>query len=358
VRLVGALAGVLVAGAAHADTPPTIWDLGKNSNAFAQRRAHVAIEQQMERYDVFQQVSRPEGAREMESAREAVRELLEPFVSSAPGALPMDTWLRFDLGWLHGRSKRWPLAIPILEGVVKELGPHPFTQEVWERLADAYVHAERTDDEIHAYDEVLARATSDSERLTPMLNQGEALMRAGDAEAALPQFREVLRLSGMVLNANEVGLLAQWDLALALDRSGDPTAGLKAALDAVRQDRRCVALMGFRKVYLPGPDPDVAIYLVPPGLFPISEENTQVYFVPDYEREWYLALGYQALALDAGKQQDRATNLRDAETYMMSYVSHATLHGSDKWLELGKKRLDTIRRRRAEAQARAGVSRP
>ena len=42
---------------------------------------------------------------------------------------------------------------------------------------------------------------------------------------------------------------------------------------------------------------------------------------------------------------------------MMEYVSHATLHGGDKWLDLAKKRLDAIRKRRIEADARAGVTR-
>jgi tetratricopeptide (TPR) repeat protein len=272
---------------------------------------------------------------------------------------PKDVWLRYDEAWVLIKRTQWASAIPILEEVARSLGHEPFSGEVWERLAECYVNVERTQDEIHAYDEVLARASTDDERITPLLNQGEAYMRSGDAEAAVTQFREVLALSASQLNGGAVYTLAQWDLAVALDRSGDPGGGLDAARAAVRQDGTYVAVVGNMVVTDSTPNPAISFYIVPPGLYPISDKNTRVYFVPKYEREWYLALGYEALALDIRDPSQALAHWRDAETHMMNYVSIATTHAAetnkpDVWLELGKKRLDTIRSRRAKAQKQAG----
>jgi len=41
----------------------------------------------------------------------------------------------------------------------------------------------------------------------------------------------------------------------------------------------------------------------------------------------------------------------------MNYINAATVHGGDKWLDLAKKRLDSIRKHRADADKRAGITR-
>jgi hypothetical protein len=183
-------------------------------------------------------------------------------------------------------------------------------------------------------------------------------MRNGNIDEAVTQFREVYRLAGMSPTGNEVGVLAQWDLALALDRSGDESGAIAAARTATRMDARCLAISKLHTVMLQSTcnQDDVAFVIVPSGLFPISEENDAVYFVPPYERAWYLALGREALALDASKPRDAAEHWKWAETQMMTYVNQATVHGGDKWLDLAKKRLDAIRKRRADADKRAGIA--
>jgi hypothetical protein len=67
-------------------------------------------------------------------------------------------------------------------------------------------------------------------------------------------------------------------------------------------------------------------------------------------------LAREALAEGAASPKEAAEQWKWAETEMMTYVSQATIHGSDKWLDLAKKRLDTIRKRRAEADKRAGIT--
>jgi hypothetical protein len=275
--------------------------------------------------------------------------------------LPKDKWLSYDAGWLATERHDWKLAAATLEPIVKDFRGSLFELEVWEKLALAYVNLERTTDEIHAYDEVVALASYDAERLTPMLNRAEAKMRAGDAEHAAEDFREVRDLAVRVPNASDISVLAQWDLTLALDRSGEPARAMAEAKGAVQMDGQCVAVSVESHVNLypscvtsaGAPLPEIAFILVPAGLVPISKYNTHVYFVPDYEREWYLALGHEALARDGGTTDVALANWRDAEASMMEYVSKATIHGGDRWLDLSRTRLDEIRKRRAAAESSA-----
>jgi tetratricopeptide (TPR) repeat protein len=303
------------------DTPPTVWDLGKNPDAFAQRRQHLAIENDIETAEEL--TGDPRLIAGADTARAEDEALM--LVQSWQG--PQDRWLRFDEAWVAMRRKDYTRALPILERLAKEEGRSYFSQEVWQKLAECYVRLERTSDEIHAYDEVLSRAMSDVQRLTPMLNRGEAIMRAGDADAALAQFRELETLAARIPNAVELSLLADWDIAVALDRSGD----FRTALDKAR----------------------ATLQTTKAALLLISPVNTSVYFVPDYEREWYLALGYAALALESSTPREIAEAWRSSESAMTTYVNKATIHGKDHWLALARRRLDEIRKRRAEADKHA-----
>jgi tetratricopeptide (TPR) repeat protein len=252
----------------------------------------------------------------------------------------------------------------LLQPLAKQFDGTLFAQEVWLKLAETYVRVERTPDEIRAYDEVIARAVLPESTITPLLNQGEAYMRNGNIDEAIAQFREVYRLAALAPYGNEVGVLAQWDLAVALDRSGDERGALAAAGTAVRLDGRCLVIEEHAlMIQTPCNASDNALILVPAGMYPIASQNPSVYFVPEYERSWYLALGREALALGARTPgvavpaRDAADHWKRAETEMMQYVSEATLHGGDKWLERARKRLDEIRARRAEADKRAGIHR-
>lgn len=350
----------LLAKSASADTPPNVWDLAKNPNAYQQWREHVRLSQSVEMLDELKEI----GGRTNEAHRAAALAVAQTALDES--IAPKTPWLLFDqaaitmarASILKSRDE-WQKAIALLEPLTKSFDGTLFGQEVWLKLAECYVQVERTPDEIRAYDEVIARAVVPEATITPLLNQGEAYMRAGEVDAAVPQFREVYRLAGMSPTGNEVGVLAQWDLALALDRSGDEHGAIAAAKTATQMDARCLAVTKLHTVVVTNKckDEDIAFLVVPQGLFPVSEENESVYFVPTYERDWYLALGREALAVDSTSAKDAADHWKWAETEMMSYVSKATIHGGDKWLDLAQKRLDTIRKRRLEADKRAGVTR-
>jgi tetratricopeptide (TPR) repeat protein len=352
---------VAFANTARADTPPNIWDLGKHPDSYEQWREHLDLQQRMEMLDDFKEI----GGRTKE-------EFLPDALRGAQRALddaraPKDRWLRFDeamiamyRGEILGSPKEYENAITILEPLVKEFDGTLFASEIWQKLAECYVRVERTADEIHAYDEVIRRAVVAEGTATPLLNQGEAYMRNGEVDVAVSQFKEVFRLAGTMTTGNDLGVLAEWDLAVALDRSGDQSGALAAAKSAVHMDGRCLAITTghtvVRTTQCTGDE--IAFVIVPPGLYPVSEENKDfVYFVPDYERSWYLALGREALALEATKPREAAEHWTWAET--MTYVSKATVHGGDKWLDIARKRLDEIRKHRLAADKRAGItSRP
>ena len=350
----------LLAKSAWADTPPNVWDLAKNPNAYQQWREHLRLSQSVEMLDELKEI----GGRTNELHRAAALATAQTALDES--VAPKTPWLLYDqaaitmarAGILKS-PKEWQKAVELLEPLTKSFDGTLFGQEVWLKLAECYVQVERTPDEIRAYDEVIARAVVPEATITPLLNQGEAYMRAGEVVAAVPQFREVYRLAGMSPTGNEVGVLAQWDLALALDRSGDERGAINAAKTATHMDARCLAItkMHMAMITTTCSGDDVAFVVVPQGLFPVSEQNDAVYFVPSYERAWYLALGREALALDAQSPKDAADHWKWAETEMMDYVSKATLHGGDKWLDLAKKRLDTIRKHRLDADRRAGVTR-
>ncbi len=358
-RIAAAVIVTLLSRTASADTPPNVWDLAKNPNAYQQWREHVRLSQSVEMLDELKEI----GGRTNETHRAVA--LAQAQTALDESVAPKTPWLLYDEAAITmaraailKTPKEWQKAIELLEPLTKSFDGTLFGQEVWLKLAECYVQVERTPDEIRAYDEVIARAVVPEGTITPLLNQGEAYMRAGEVDAAVPQFREVYRLAGMSPTGNEVGVLAQWDLALALDRSGDEHGAIAAAKTATHMDARCLAVTKLHTVVVTTNcnDVEIAFVVAPQGLFPVSEENDTVYFVPAYERAWYLALGREALALDASSPKEAAEHWKWAETEMMTYVSQATIHGSDKWLDLAKKRLDTIRKRRAEADKRAGIT--
>jgi hypothetical protein len=359
--------GALLSRSASADMPPNIWDLGKNPNAYQQWREHVRLSQSVEMLDTLKEIGGETNLIHRPVALVVAQAALDESVApKTPWLLYDEAAIRMHRATVVATRPEWQKAIALLEPLTHDFGGTLFGQEVWLKLAECYVQVERTADEIRAYDEVIARAAVPEANITALLNQGEALMRAGEAETAVSQFREVYRLAGISAVGNDVGVLAQWDVALALDRSGDERGALAAAKTAVHMDARCVVATKRRMSGVTtkcnvgdalGDDDEVAFLLLPQGLFPVSKDNHGVYFVPDYERSWYLALGRQALATEAASPREAADQWKWAETEMMTYVSEATLHTGDKWLDLAKKRLDSIRKHRLEADKRAGLTR-
>ncbi len=200
-----------------------MWDLAKKPDALEQYRQHVAITRKIDLIDELSDDASLMAHVETTDAEDAARALSEVWHG------PKNAWLEFDDGWIAMKRHDYARAVALLEPLTKSFEGQMFAQEIWMKLAECYVKLERTDDEIHAYDEVLARSMTEMQRITPLMNQGEAIMRSGDANTALAQFRDVEKLAGQTVNATEVSMLAQWDIAVALDRSGDFAGALQAS---------------------------------------------------------------------------------------------------------------------------------
>jgi hypothetical protein len=134
-----------------------------------------------------------------------------------------------------------------------------------------------------------------------LLNLAEANMRSHRLTEAIDGYREVEQLSAaMVAGSTETGVLAVWGLALALDRQGDARGAAEQA--------RIVSRM----------DPEDLLRERRPVI-----DSSQVYFVPAYEKFWYLALAATEDAKQAGNAEASAKAWRHAVDLWEAYVEPA-----------------------------------
>ena len=88
-------------------------------------------------------------------------------------------------------------------------------------------------------------------------------------------------------------------------------------------------------------------------------DTSTVFFVPDWEREWYLALGTPRRARAATDPRDAARSGQAAEHHRETYVARAPRPpAADPWVAIAKRRLDEARGERVAAGKRAGKLTP
>jgi hypothetical protein len=173
-----------------------------------------------------------------------------------------------------------------------------------------------------------------------MMNMGEAEMRLGRIDDALDTFTEVLRMCAELPNSSGVSttyVLTLWDMAVALDRSGDPRGALGMTRKALAWNGRANdrPITGWDAIK----EPDVA------------------FFVPEWERDWYLALGSTAMAMNAPDTLDAARLKAEAARYRGVYVERASAAGGkDPWLAVARRRANEAASDAAAAMGR--LSRP
>jgi hypothetical protein len=335
---------ILFPVAARADTPPNGWDVARDPAMRDRWALHVKVQRIVD--DPF-----PEGVegvarlRAVETRLEEARVLLE---TAHAGESP-DVRLRFDLGVideeLASDSRRIDLhkrAVEVLAPAVQQAPDNPGATRALSSLVIAYAHLDEPQKELAAWALYLPRLDDDRERIEPMMNMGEAQMRVGQLEDALWTFREVLRLCGSVPNSTAVNMtyaLTLWDLALALDRSGD----FGTALDTAA---RAGAHKWLRQT---GP----ALIETETGWDVIADDR-QVFFVPAWERDWYIALGKAAEGHAAKDPRDAVKSWALAVQHWTTYVNEST-HSKpdDRWLPLARARLEYARAEHDAAEKRA-----
>jgi tetratricopeptide (TPR) repeat protein len=332
----GALACVVVTSGsvARAETPPSVWDVARDPAESDRWDLHVRVQRLM-----HPPVSESGLRFDDELRIEAACAMLE----EADAARSPDVRLRFDLGIVYSelasRQRRNDLqqkVVDVLAPALEAAAPEPDDGAVTgalEALVYAYAKLDRPHEELQTWQRYIPRLVDDRVRATAMMNMGEAQMRLGRVDEALATFREVLRLCGELPNTPSVGstyVLALWDVAVGLDRSGDPRGALETAAKASHVD-----LGGKTGAYLIAKDPDV-------------------FFVPDWERLWYLALGAAAEAREAQDVRDGAVLWAAAERALGQYVDRAAAAGgNDPWIAIARVRLERARAERQNADKRA-----
>ncbi len=307
---------VLAAVPARADTPPSVWDRAQDPALSASYRLHVEVERRLAQRDRF-------GV--LDAQLRTVRALLERHgADTSP-----DPRLRFDLGFVYLRLEDFEKAKTTLERVLADHPDHPGAEDGWLRLAFACGHLGEHACEHKAYSEVLRLATEDIVRATPTLNLAETSMHLGNLPDAIEGYREALRISGQV-PTRETAPLAVWGLAVALDRSGDRTTAESEARRA-RELERSMGMLNLLR-------------------------SDGVFFVPSYEVHWYEGLGASARAKAISGRASVAL-WRAAEQSFVNYVRFAEL-AKDRWLELAKLRLATVKAERERAERKFGKELP
>lgn len=319
---------------ARADTPPGTWDAAKDPAVRERWDLHVKVER-LTHAPIPDAVEGMARRRFLEMNLDKARLLLE----GAHVADGTDTRLRIDLGVIDEElgdlTKRIDLfqrAVDVLAPTVERDPSHPAAVRALASLVSAYAHLDQPRKELAAWAIYLPRIEDDRERITPMMNMGEAQMRVGQLEDALWTFREVLRLCGTVPNStgiNQTYALTLWDIALALDRSGDFGGALDTAL-------RATAHKWLRTT---GP----AMIETQTG-WDIIRDDSQVFFAPAWERDWYLALGYAAEGRAAKDPRDGVQRWELAVQHFQKYVDESSRNKpDDRWLTLARSRLEHVR---------------
>jgi hypothetical protein len=318
---------------ARAETPPSVWDIAKDPAESDRWSLHTRVERLLHP---------PIGEGGLRFDDELRLEAACAMLEDADAAHSPDVRLRFDLGIVYSELASRQRRKDLEEKVIEVLGPALATPlepddaaatGALESLVYAYAKLNRPHEELETWRRYIPRLVDDRVRATAMMNMGEAQMRLGDVDGALGTFREVVRLCGELPNTPAIGstyVLALWDVAVALDRSGDPRGAIATAAKASHVD-----LGGRTGAYLIAKDPDV-------------------FFVPDWERLWYLALGAAAEAREAPDPRDAAVLWASAEHSLGEYVDHAMAAGGhDPWLAIGRVRLERARAQRIDAEKRA-----
>jgi tetratricopeptide (TPR) repeat protein len=341
------LAAVLLpASHARADTPPNGWDCARDPETRARWALHVRAQQALVMMGGEEIPDEEQRRRVHELQLEHARAILE----AADAEHSPDVRLRFDLGAVYVQlaslqhdDTLYDRAIAVLAPALDAEPDHPGATAALYNLADAYAHLDRGPQELATWRRHLTRLSDDGERVVEMMNMGEAEMRLGLVDDALGTFREVLHLCGELPNTGGATyVLTLWDLAVALDRSGDPRGAVETAAKAsgvmVYPSNRHNPVSG-RALIAPharGGDP-------------------AVFFAPEWQRDWYLALAATAGAGAAHDAREEAAQWADAEAHWDVYIAGASGGGSppDPWLAVARKRREHVQAERQAAEKRA-----
>jgi tetratricopeptide (TPR) repeat protein len=315
------LAVLLAVGGARADTPPTVWDIAKEPAKRHAYELHIRVDRLLHPSSDGAELGL-DVERMRELRLDAARVVLEDGMREVGDASPR---LRVDLGvvvealaTIQQRPEWHRRVVDLLAPLADE--PYGFDGDPapLEALATAYAWLNRAREEVPIWRRYVDAVTDDRRRVSPLVNLGEAEMRLGDLTEAVSEFRRAMEICEELAGAaslDEEYALALWDLSVALDRGGDTAV----ALGIVRRAKRWTWLeegpLGLPRT-VTGWD--------------VIRDHVDVYFVPAWEREWYLAMGEAA---DAEATPDTVAGARmwaAAEQHWKAFLAGAEADGTDK----------------------------
>ncbi|APR84593.1 Hypothetical protein A7982_09942 [Minicystis rosea] len=323
-RWAGLVAIVLGSLAAPASAEPSIWGRARRSEAEPRAALIAEAEALQLKYHRLNSARREQPLDREEISVLSGMYLLRAaeLLEQAGAATSPDLLVRLQLADVYGLMGKNAEAAVVLERVIRADPPPLVHSRAWSSLAVAYAHLGRSQDEIHAYTKALEQQPVARERSRLLANRAEAYMLLGDITAAVDGYRAALAMLSSDYLLFGSGPTTLWGLAVALDRSGDLDGGLDAVRLARSYDPRDRQING-------------------PGWF----------YVPDYDRHWYAALGHWAVARKADVLSVRAEAYARTVTSLEAFIAAAAR--DDKWLPLARVRLKQCEKERAEFTRRA-----
>ncbi|HEY4016127.1 MAG TPA: tetratricopeptide repeat protein [Polyangiaceae bacterium] len=327
-------------GHALADTPPSVWDIARDPSALSRWTLHVRA-QQLLHGGLIDEATVEGGTTTAGLALAAARAELE----EAGAASSSDVRLRFDLGIVYERLASIEEREDLYEAAARVLAPalamapdHPAATRAFEALTAVYDRLDRPADEVDTTRRYIDRIEDGRLRATGMMNMGEAEMRLGRVDDALGTFRAVLQICATTPGTIMTYALTLWDLSVALDRDGDARSALDTALKARQVSWEVEGPQGHPR-RVTGWD--------------AIRDYEEVFFVPEWEREWYLALGDAAAARDEKDPRAGAGLWEDAERHWGVYADRAAAAHEARWLAIARARRDHAHVERGRAASLA-----
>lgn len=315
-RLAVALALVLVSTSARAEGPPSRWERAKEPEKIEDYRLHKSAQRM---FPLIEDMRRHRPDLYERYTRDLVTSL-----DSWDAAHSDDLRLRVDLGRALHERRDHKRAIEVLRSAIEKDPNHPMMEDAWFVLGLSCGSLGDHECEREAYMKTLDLETEETSRMTPTLNLSEVEMHLGHLKESIALYNETLRLSARA-SASYTNALAEWGLAVALDRAGERNAAERAAKRAIE-----IATSIHRENIL---------------------RDSGVYFYPDYEVTYYEGLGAVTLARGAGSAHDAAIYWALAERKFEQYVRGAErTNPQDRFLGAAKARHASCKAEREKAE--------
>jgi tetratricopeptide (TPR) repeat protein len=324
---IGVAAAVLLSASLASADPPSVWTRARSPAV--DRRAELIAEAeglQLKYHHLRGARARHEFDRqELASLSQLYLTRASLLLEEAGVRTSGDLFARCQLAEVYGFLGLPAKSAALLESIARESPPPMLHARVHAQLAVDYAHLGRVEEEIAHYGEALHTQAMPHERARLLANRAEAHMLLGDITAAVDGYREALALLSTDYLMFGSGPTTLWGLAVALDRSGDLEGGLESVRLARSYDAQDEQLSDER------------------GWF----------FLPDYDRHWYAALGHWMVARKTDMGSVRVDAYARAVTAWESYLSQAP--PEDKWVPVARVRLVQCRKERAELLRREKI---